>query len=33
MLDLLDIDGYALSFENEIMINSNLWTWNFILDG
>ena len=32
MLDFLYIDGYALSFETEIMINLDLWIWNLILD-
>ena len=32
MLTIFYIDGYALGFEFKIMINSNLWTWNFILD-
>lgn len=32
MLDFLYIDGYALGFETEIMINLDLWIWNLILD-
>ena len=32
MLALLYIDGYVLGFEIEIMINSDIWTWNFIFD-
>ena len=33
MLVLLYINGYTLGFENEILINSDFWTWNFIFDG
>ena len=33
MLVLLYINGYTLGFENEILINFDLWTWNFIFDG
>ena len=32
MLAFLYIDGYALGFETKIMINSDLITWNLILD-
>ena len=31
-LALLYIEGYALGFETDIMINFNLWSWNLILD-
>ena len=33
MLVLLYIDGYALSFKTKIIINSDIWTWNLILNG
>ena len=33
MLALLYIDCYVLGFKTKIMINSDLWTWNLILDG
>ena len=32
-VDFLYIDGYALGFKTEIMINSEFWTWQLILDG
>lgn len=33
MLAFLYTYDYALGFGTEIMINSGLWNWNFILDG
>ena len=33
MLALLYTDSYALGFKIEIMINFDIWIWNFILDG
>ena len=33
MLALLYTNGYASGIEIEIMIDSDLWTWNLILNG